>query len=161
MSFVLLPAAEGLWACWKLNKSTSLALSFLDWSSVAPPPFFFSSCSNCSNSDWSQKERAQQSHPTPSLLGRTTLKAQIPAASSGEEIAAGLGGAPSVPLLSEAEHRWTEQGHLHSHLLTPTGRDHTGLSCVRTVFGLTRRFRAAGLRMPYWAHTQTSKPQIS
>lgn len=56
-------------------------------------------------SDWSQKERAQQSHPIHTLLGRTTLKAQFHAASSGEETAAGLGGAPSNPLLREAEHR--------------------------------------------------------
>lgn len=89
------------------------------------PPFFSCSiCSNCSNSDWSQKERAQQSHPIPTLLGRTTLKAQMPAASSGEELAAGVGGAPSVPLLSEAEHRRAEQG-----TSTPTcGRLQAGIT---------------------------------
>lgn len=61
-------------------KSTSLALSLLDWS-TGP---FCSSCSNCSDSDWGQKERAQRNHPTHTPLGRPTLKAQFHAASSGE-----------------------------------------------------------------------------
>lgn len=64
MSFVLLPAAEGLWACWKLNKkhiTGSLFLGLVSW------PFLQQLLQLLSHGDWSQKEREQQSHPTHTL----------------------------------------------------------------------------------------------
>ena len=77
-----MPAAEGSGHAGRELKSTPLAGSLLDWS---VGPFSCSSCSNCSPTvTGAKKERAQQSHPTHTLLGRPP-KAQFHAASSGEE----------------------------------------------------------------------------